>query len=469
MSKSPTPFANNWAYLKTELNWLERLLMLAVARKRKELKEIGRVAHNRGDKVTSHWWQGLISVTTRAYDEGPPQKKSADKSLGYQKQLDLRIRASLSQNIALALPQLRRQLNLSLFEKNALLMALAPEVNLRYSRLYHFLQTGEENNRGTLPTVDLMLQLLCRNEAERRLALAQLTGPQSLIQRQILQRITPDPHTLLGSYLQLAPDWASYLLADFPEARPHLALGTMAQPVPLKLKPVPAVSWDQLALPAEQVRSLRSVADQAQALLTSQTLSLMVLLVGESGTGKTAAAGAIAATLSQPIRSIELSQYPAEQRAALLHQLTPQKYPLLLVGSAQLWLGRKTTIDPAKLRQWWQQRAESPALTIFTTCYSYTVRAHWRQLFNSTLHFSPPDPQQRQQLWQQSFPNGIRAVRKHHWETLSEIPLTGSQIQQIAKTAQATADKPTLDQVQQALSLHGYTTPIKKTSKRLEQ
>ena len=24
------PFADNWAYLKTELNWLDRLLMLAI-------------------------------------------------------------------------------------------------------------------------------------------------------------------------------------------------------------------------------------------------------------------------------------------------------------------------------------------------------------------------------------------------------------------------------------------------------
>ena len=113
MSKAPVPFANNWAYLKVELNWLERLLMLAVARKRKDLKDINRVAHNRGDRVTSHWWKGLIHVSPRAYDEGPPPKKastdkaSADKVLGYQKQMELRERASRAHDILLGLPELR--------------------------------------------------------------------------------------------------------------------------------------------------------------------------------------------------------------------------------------------------------------------------------------------------------------------------------------------------------------------------
>jgi hypothetical protein len=73
-TESPVPFANNWAYLKTELSWLERLLMLAIARQRKEAKALGRVARTKADQVTSHWWQGLINVSPRTYEEGPPPK-----------------------------------------------------------------------------------------------------------------------------------------------------------------------------------------------------------------------------------------------------------------------------------------------------------------------------------------------------------------------------------------------------------
>ena len=57
------PFADNWAYLKTELSWLDRLLMLAIARQRKETKAINKIAQTSADQVSSHWWKGVISVS----------------------------------------------------------------------------------------------------------------------------------------------------------------------------------------------------------------------------------------------------------------------------------------------------------------------------------------------------------------------------------------------------------------------
>lgn len=479
MSKAPVPFANNWAYLKVELNWLERLLMLAVARKRKELKDINRVAHNRGDKVTSHWWKGLIHVSPRAYDEGPPQKSAqqstdkatADKALGYQRQLELRIRASRAQNIALALPELRSQLRLSLFEKNALLMALAPEVNLNYSRLYHFLQTGEENQRGTLPTVDLMLRLLCRNEAERRLAMTLLSSPKSLIQRRVLRQVTPEPHTLLGSYLQVTPDWARYLIADHPQTIPPLnELGNAPSSSGLALTAVSAVASEALVVPDTTRQLLQTLALQTETALEQGTShpqgsGLIALFIGEASTGKTTAAGTLVHGLSQPIYCLDLDQQPADQWPSLLQQLTAERYPRLLIRRAHRWLGRRTDLDLTALQAWWLQRTAAPALTIFTAHYSHTVSARWRQQFDVTLEFCQPDTDQRRRLWQQALPRGLKAARSHHWQRLAQIPLTGDQLQRIAKAALALDDKPTLAQLQQALKQHGHQTPIKKTDR----
>ena len=59
------PFASNWAYLKVELNWLERLLMVSAARQRKETRDVNRVARSAVDRATSHWWQGLIEHARR--------------------------------------------------------------------------------------------------------------------------------------------------------------------------------------------------------------------------------------------------------------------------------------------------------------------------------------------------------------------------------------------------------------------
>ena len=69
------PFENNWAYLKTELRWLDRVLMMAVARKRQDDKVLHRVANSTADQVTSHWWKGIITVSRGIDDrEGPPPK-----------------------------------------------------------------------------------------------------------------------------------------------------------------------------------------------------------------------------------------------------------------------------------------------------------------------------------------------------------------------------------------------------------
>ncbi|MBD0268439.1 MAG: hypothetical protein ICV77_09105, partial [Cyanobacteria bacterium Co-bin8] len=61
-NESAAPFADNWAYLKTELSWLDRLLMLAVARQRQDVKEVDRIARHSGERATSHWWKGIITL-----------------------------------------------------------------------------------------------------------------------------------------------------------------------------------------------------------------------------------------------------------------------------------------------------------------------------------------------------------------------------------------------------------------------
>ncbi|PSN15223.1 hypothetical protein C7271_21050, partial [filamentous cyanobacterium CCP5] len=77
--KADAPFADNWAYLKTELNWLDRLLVLAVSRQRQDTKAINQVAKTAADKATSHWWKGVITLNQpTGYDEcRPPSKPTA--------------------------------------------------------------------------------------------------------------------------------------------------------------------------------------------------------------------------------------------------------------------------------------------------------------------------------------------------------------------------------------------------------
>ncbi|MEM9808747.1 MAG: hypothetical protein AAF959_26110, partial [Cyanobacteria bacterium P01_D01_bin.56] len=332
------PFANNWAYLDTELSWLERLLLVAVSQQRKNLKSVTRAAKTTSDKATSDWWQGLVTITNRAYDDTAP-KSSAGPSLGYQKTLDQRIMLSRAGKVSLGLPAMQTALGLSLFEKKLVLMALAPEVQVRYGKLYHYLQTGTHCSQGSLPTLELALRVLCRNETERRRARTKLVGPTSLLRRQILQGVG-ESSTLLSSQLQLAPEWVDYLLAEKPDPSwpmQFVMQGHWAQRCRER------VIWSELPL-ADTIKSRLEIA--------TATAASRLLLVGGKGVGKEQVAIALATHLKRPLHILDLAQIPVPDWDACIKELNDAKYPMVLLKSAHHWLGRASSMEQALLQQW---------------------------------------------------------------------------------------------------------------------
>ena len=504
MSVDLMPFADNWAYLKTELCWLDRLLMLAVARQRKETAAINKAASAKGDRVSAHWWKGVISVSKPGYDDTrvpasakiipivskdacqkkvkghSPERPKERKKVGYQQQLEIRIQASAKENTVLALPSLRHYLNLTLFEKNLLLLTLAPEINRRYGRLYHYLQTGEDSESvSDLPTLDLALHLLCRNDLERRRSRARLTAPGSLIEKRILRYIAPySTTTRLNSYLQLSDDWVDYLLSEQPDQ--HVLFAQLATP-PVKPEPVlalpaptpatravkitqPVVPWDKVILPAALLAQLQTLGQQASAsILTRYAAPLtpryaagsggvpsslstpapiagkVALLIGEAGTGKATAAGAMATSSRQPLCVLDLQQVHPVHWKEVLDSLDASRYPVLYIRSAALWFGRSSPLPSAELAQWLHQRQTSPGLTILGARYVHTIRMRWRQQMDTILTLPFPNKMARTILWRQAFA-GITCSEKIDWESLaSQLKLSGGAIEMIAQEAVAIA------------------------------
>ncbi|MEM9948552.1 MAG: AAA family ATPase [Cyanobacteria bacterium P01_D01_bin.36] len=501
------PFADNWAYLKTELAWLDRLLMLAIARQRKDTKAVNQVAKNPTDRLSAHWWKGVISVPNPSYDDcrvptkpaktetttanaqtgNSPSAAQCKAPVGYQNQLEHRIKASAQADIVLALPSLRHYLNLTLFEKNLILMVLAPEINRRYGRLYHFLQTGEEkNNRPSdLPMVDLALRLLCRNDLERRRAREKLTGPHSLIEKKVLRYISLRPSTRLTNYLQLSEDWTDYLLSEKPDQQ--FLFGRLATPAaPLLALPAPtpatravkisqpAVPWDQLILPTPVMGQLQSITQQTSAiLLTRAKIGQVAMLVGEAGTGKTMAAGAIATSSRQPLSTLDLSQVNPRDWAAVLNSLDPYRYPVLLIKSASIWFGRNRNaasgeaaeLSTAQLQQWLQTRKSEPGLTLLSSRYLHVVQAKWRQQMDAILSLPMPYKVARKMMWRQAFA-GISCSDTIDWSSLAaQLKVSGGEIQVLAEAAIAIAQSKkaktmTIGHIQQAIKQRGLSVTL---------
>ncbi|UBF26777.1 AAA family ATPase [Kovacikia minuta CCNUW1] len=481
-SDSVEPFPDNWTYLRAELAWLDRVLALAVARHRKETKEVDRFAHSRADRVTSHWWKGLVTLEGEvSYDSPVEMPRRRSPQLGYQQQIDAKVQVSQQRGISLGIPSLCRRLQLNAFEKNLVLMTLAPEVNRRYGRLYSYLQEMEQTGGTGLPTVDLILRILCRNDAEWQAARRYLAADSVLIQQQLLTVEPLQKEALLTRFIKLVDPLVNYLLADQPKLadleallcplspvsdRPCLSLVDHLPVLPQPISPslidcwTPPIDepshspnpWSDLVLPdalmadlqhlcqrvqfAEQVDEIWGFQQLSHPLQSSVQRGAIALLVGSTGTGKTSAAQAIAQILAIPLFYVDLALLKATDQPRLLTEIAAQSPRLLLIKSAEVWFNRNSELSEAELNQFWNGRQSSPGITLLSTTQKQCIRPKWRRQIYPILEFPIPDEPSRLRLWQQSFPAQVPLDCTIDWAKLAhQFRLTGGEIRAIAREA----------------------------------
>jgi hypothetical protein len=128
--------------------------------------------------------------------------------------------------IKLRLDRLARVFNLTDFEMDAFLVCLAPALDLRYERLYGYLQ---DDVTRRYPGVNLVLDLLCEPGAERLRMLSRFSEGAPLIEYNLLEPVQStraDVTSLLGQILRPDNVVIAWLLGDY---RPHPELGSGAR------------------------------------------------------------------------------------------------------------------------------------------------------------------------------------------------------------------------------------------------
>jgi hypothetical protein len=135
---------------------------------------------------------------------------------------------------------LQQAFGLSRFDLDLLLIALAPELDRRYERLYAYLQDHVSRQR---PSVDLALNLLCANATERLVRRRHFEPNAPLIRHRLIQ-LSPEPNqahpSLLSSVicldeqivrLLLHQDGLDTRLRPFCQLLPACTLGELSAPV----------------------------------------------------------------------------------------------------------------------------------------------------------------------------------------------------------------------------------------------
>jgi len=141
----------------------------------------------------------------------------------WQQTIDRRLESSRLVGTLPPLPCLRRRLGMSPFEQEAVLVCLAPELDLKYAAAYRELAGG---GHAGGPTVALVLDLLCGSWAERWHARALLDAGASLLRWRFLERTSESHGSGLADPLRIDPGTAQFLCGT---GRPDPRLVDVAQ------------------------------------------------------------------------------------------------------------------------------------------------------------------------------------------------------------------------------------------------
>lgn len=127
------------------------------------------------------------------------------------------------QDQVLRLCRLAETFELDRFELDALLICLAPALDLRYEKLYGYLQ---DNVSRTQPSVNLILQLLCEPGIKRFGALSYFTDESPMFRHRLLEWAS-EANTLLRQTLRVEGTVVAWLLGRYRRAgalRDHIEL-----------------------------------------------------------------------------------------------------------------------------------------------------------------------------------------------------------------------------------------------------
>jgi hypothetical protein len=324
---------------------------------------------------------------------------------------------------------------LSPFEMLVLLMALAPEVDLRYERLYAYLQDDVTRKR---PTVDLALNLLCTSNHEKLVGRAYFAPDASLLKQRLLH-LFPDVNQ------HKPPLLAHYFKVDEQIVRLLLDQSVVdSRIVPFCEQVAPILGGHESSLYPDIEQGLQIILRQAQQNQTAVRLYLQ----GADAPALRCVVDRLAQTVGVPILRVDLGQLLAatvdveECLQILFREAWFRDIILCLEG----WERLQTEENAALQRQFQVALAKNSGLVILVGQQPWTVIAN-PPIHLITIRFPALTVDQQRMAWQINLDQaGIQLEE-------SEVQRLGDRFQlshsQIAAAVAAARDRAQWQQVMQ--------------------
>jgi SpoVK/Ycf46/Vps4 family AAA+-type ATPase len=337
---------------------------------------------------------------------------------------EIAARKTASAGVQLRLDELARRFALTPFDVDVLLVTLAPEVDLRYERLFAYLQDDVTRRR---PSVDLVLNLLCPGFAEKLAARGRLTGRAPLVRHRLVE-LFDDPSRpqppLLGRSLRADARVVSFLLGgdDF-DAR----LAPFAHCVE------PAARLDDLVQEPALQEKLRALSAGGRA-----GSGAVLYLQGPYGAGKETTAEALCGELGLRLLAVDLERLLTTDETTFETLLDLAGREAVLQGAALFWRGFDLLLTDERTGRRGHFLAaleERRELTFLSGETDWEPADALHGAAFTRVELPPPSYHERLEIWRRALPDAGLDLEA----LAAKFRFTGGQIRDSAATARSLA------------------------------
>lgn len=243
------------------------------------------------------------------------------------------------------------------------------------------------------------------------------------------------------------------LTALYAGAKAHssLRIGRMAKHV------MPRHNLADLILPHDRLEQLRELCTRAEHAYVVQELwgfsrkinpkpRISALFSGESGTGKTMAADAIANELSLPLYRIDLSSVVSkyigetEKNLSTIFEEAQSSNSILFFDEADAIFGKRSEVKDAhdryaniEIAYLLQQIEDYDGIALLATNLRQNLDTAFTRRLDFVIDFPFPEPEHRRRIWVEHFPAEVPLAADIDFRILADrYPLAGGNIRNVA-------------------------------------
>lgn len=341
-------------------------------------------------------------------------RETIDQVKSLQEKISKKVETSLKQEIYLPFYHLASMFQLTLFEMDIILVCLAPELDIKYEKLYAYLQDDVTKKS---PSVNLILDLLCITQEQRIDARTCFFNQSPLLKYNLIQFIGDDesnPKPLISRRLKLDDRIVNFLLGqDTMDA----ALSNFTRLIN------PQRDWFSLVMEDGLNRQLNRLKEEF--LKKNERPGFVFYFNGPYGVGKKSTAEAFCCQLGLPMIIVDMDELISKGFEPDAGKFVNRLFREALLQPAAIYLEHFDRLVSDNLRDIHYLNIITRAAAEFSFITFLTGEKSW----------NPPPQLKKHSFINVEFPIPSFQLRKRLWDlrlNSSSHRLTGPNIDEIA-------------------------------------